>query len=71
MRRLVVVEVEGKQGSGREGVDDLCFHTHGEFSPSPSSSSPPSPSPPLKSQSQGPNPSLKALIPVSRAKSQP
>ena len=31
-------------GSGPEGVDDLCFHTYGEFSP-PSSSS--SPSPPL------------------------
>ena len=24
-------------GSGPEGVDDLCFHTYGEFSPSPSS----------------------------------
>ena len=24
-----------KQGSGPEGVDDLCFHTCGEFSPSP------------------------------------
>ena len=22
-------------GSGPEGVDDLCFHTHGEFSPPP------------------------------------
>ena len=22
-------------GSGPEGVDDLCFHTYGEFSPSP------------------------------------
>ena len=26
---------KGKQGSGPEGVDDLCFHTYGEFSPSP------------------------------------
>ena len=58
----VVLEVEGEQGSGPEGVDDLCFHTYGEFSPSP----PSSPSPPLelvsrpKFQSQGPNPSLKA-----------
>ena len=24
-------------GSGPEGVDDLCFHTYGEFSPSRSS----------------------------------
>ena len=23
-----------EQGSGPEGVDDLCFHTYGEFSPS-------------------------------------
>ena len=32
-------------GSGPEGVDDLCFHTYGEFSPSPPSSPsfPPSP----------------------------
>ena len=22
-------------GSGPEGVDDFCFHTYGEFSPSP------------------------------------
>ena len=29
----------GEQGSGPEGVDDLCFHTYGEFSPS----SPPPP----------------------------
>ena len=29
-------------GSGPEGVNDLCFHTYGEFSPSsPSSMSPP------------------------------
>ena len=50
-------------GSGPEGVDDLCFHTYGEFSPS----SPPS-SPSLyplqipvsrpKFQSRGPNPCL-------------
>ena len=24
-------------GSGPNGVDDLCFHTYGEYSPSPSS----------------------------------
>ena len=24
-------------GSGSEGIDDLCFDTYGEFSPSPSS----------------------------------
>ena len=25
----------GEQGSSPEGVDDLCFHTYGEFSPPP------------------------------------
>ena len=30
-----MLEVEGEQGSGPEGVDDLCFHTYGEFSPPP------------------------------------
>ena len=39
-------------GSGPEGVDDLCFHTYGEFSPS-------SPSPP---SSYPPPPSLQAHI---------
>ena len=42
--KYVVVEVEGgagQQGSGPKGVDDLCFHTYGEFSP-PHSSPPPS-----------------------------
>ena len=49
-------------GSGPKGVNDLCFHIHGEFSPSPTS-------PPqilvwrTKFQSPGPNPSLKAQIP--------
>ena len=67
-------------GSGPEGVDDLCFHTYGEFSPPPSPPSPPSvrPSPPLeaqipvsrlKSQPRGSHPSLEAQIPVSRLKS--
>ena len=70
-----------EQGSGPEGVDDLCFHTYGGFSPS----SPPPPPPSLppsnpsleaqipvsrpKSQSRGPNPSLKAQILASRPKS--
>ena len=54
-----------EQGSGPEGVDDLCFHTYGGFSPSPSSFT----SPPLKSQSQGPYSSLEAQIPASRPKS--
>ena len=53
-------------GSGPERVDDLRFHTCGEFSSSPPPSSPPSsPSPPPqipvsrpKFQSRGPNPSL-------------
>ena len=34
------LKLRGEQGSGPEGVDDLCFHTYGEFSP-PSSPSPP------------------------------
>ena len=29
------LKLRGKQGSGPEGVDDLCFHTYGEFSPPP------------------------------------
>ena len=27
--KWVVGEVEGEQGSGPEGVDDLCFHIYG------------------------------------------
>ena len=61
--KLVVVEVEGEQGSGPEGVDDLCFHTYGGFSPPP----PPPPSSPPPPPS---DPSLEAQIPVSRPKSQ-
>ena len=37
-------------GSGPEGVDDLCFQTHGEFSPPPSPSPPPPPQPNLEAQ---------------------
>ena len=55
-------KLRGEQGSGPEGVDDLCFHTYGEFSPP--SSYPPSPQPP------GPYLSLEAHIPASRPKSQ-
>ena len=64
----------GEQSSGPKGVDDLCFHTYGEFSP-PSPSSSPSSYPPLPpasrpiSQPQGPYPSLEAQIPVLRPKS--
>ena len=29
------LKLRGEQGSGPEGVDDLCFHTYGEFSPPP------------------------------------
>ena len=65
------LKLRGEQGSGPEGVDDLCFHTYGGFSPPPPSSPPPSPSLPLKSQSRGPNSSLEAQIPVLRPKSQP
>ena len=58
-------------GSGPEGVDDLCFHTYGGFSP-PSPPPPPSPTSPfLNSQSRGTNSSLEAQIPVLRPKSQP
>ena len=71
--KLVVVEVEGEQGSGPEGVDDLCFHTYGGFSPPPPSSHSPLSLPPQipvskpKFQSRGPNPSLKAQIPAQNA----
>ena len=54
------LKLKGKQGSGPKGVNDLCFHTYGEISPSPSPPSAYSPS----------NPSLEAQIPVSRPKSQ-
>ena len=59
-----IKKLEGGQGRGPKGVDDLCFHPFGEFYLSP-----PSPSP-LKSQSQGPNPNLKGGIPISRPKPQ-
>ena len=66
---ILSLKLNGLQGSGPEGVDDLCFQT-GEFSPSPP---PPSPLPltsrPI-SQPRGPYPSLKAQIPVLRPKSQ-
>ena len=66
------MKLKGKLGSGPKGVDDLCFHTYGEFSPPPSS--PPSypPPPSLRahisawrpiSQPGGPNLSLEAQIP--------
>ena len=31
------LKLRGEQGSGPEGVDDLCFHTYGEFPPPPPS----------------------------------
>ena len=53
-------------GSGSEGVDDLCFHTYGEFSPPTS----PSPSyPPPSPKPRGPYLSLEAHIPALRPKS--
>ena len=55
-------------GSGPKGVDDLCFHTFGEFSPSPSPSIhlyPPS----FEAQILVPNPSLVAQILSERPKS--
>ena len=36
------LKLRGEQGSGPKGVNDLCFHTYGEFSPPP----PPPPPPP-------------------------
>ena len=42
-------------GSDPKGVDDLWFHTYGEFSPPHPSAAPPSPI----SQTGGPYPSLK------------
>ena len=80
------LKLRGEQDSGPKGVDDLCFHTYGEFSPPPP---PPSARPPPqlrgpnsspetqipvpwpKSYAKGPNPSLKAKIPVLRPKSPP
>ena len=59
------LKLRGEQGSGPKGVDDLCFHTYGGFSP------PPPPSLPLKSQSQDPNSSLEGRIPVLRPRFQP
>ena len=60
------LKLKGKQGSGPEGVDDLCFHTYGEFSPaySPSNASLEAQIPILRPKSQpgGPNPCLKAQI---------
>ena len=56
-------------GSSPEGVNDLCFHTCGEFSPPPP--------PPIrtvfwpKSYPKGPNPSLKAQITALRSNSHP
>ena len=40
------IKVDGVQGSGPEGVNDLCFHTYGEFSLSPPSPPPPPHPPP-------------------------
>ena len=79
------LKLKGKQGSGPKGVDDLCFHTYGKFSPSPPSTSVPAPQlrgpnsspetqiPVLwpKSYPKGPNPSLKAQVLAWRPKSQP
>ena len=33
MQRRLWLKLEGEQGSGFKGVDDLCFYTYGEFSP--------------------------------------
>ena len=35
------LKLRGEQGSGPEGVDDLCFHTYGEFSLPPPPPPPP------------------------------
>ena len=58
-------------GSGPKGVNDLYFHTYGEFSPpSPPSPSSPPPSYPPFPLPPGRNLSLEAHIPASRPKSQ-
>ena len=57
------LRLRGVQGSGPEGIDDLCFHTYGKFSPSPPSFSPSTPPP-------GPYLSLEVHIPASTPKSQ-
>ena len=64
-------KLKGKQGSGPKGVNDLCFHTYGGFSPSPPSHEAQIPVSRPKSQSWGPNPSPKTQIPVSWPKSYP
>ena len=65
------LKLRGEQGSGPEGVDDLCFHTYGEFSPPP----PPPPPPYVRSSPPDSNPSpnfsLKAQLLASRFNSQP
>ena len=69
----ILISLSPLLGSGPKGVDDLCFHTFGEFSPSPSPPPPPSStSPPLwlRFLPQGPNPSLEAQIPALAPKSQ-
>ena len=55
-------------GSGPEGVDDLCFHTYGEFSPSPP---PPPPPPPPRIGPLGWDLDLKAEILASQLGSEP
>ena len=55
------LKLRGEQGSGPEGVDDVCFHTYGGFS-SPSSFL----HPPSFSQPQGPYLSFEAHIQASR-----
>ena len=35
------LKLRGEQGSGPKGVDDLCFHTYGGFSPPSRPSIPP------------------------------
>ena len=60
------LKLRGEQGSGPKGVNDLCFHTYGGFSPPP----PPSPHPPSP-QPPGPYISLEAHISALRPISQP
>ena len=67
------LKLKGKQGSGPEGVDDLYFHTYGQFSPSsPPSVHPFAPPPVLrpKSQPQCQNLSQEAQILALRPKTQ-
>ena len=63
--RSQCLKLIGRQDSGPKGVDNLCFHTYREFSPSLSVR------PSVHLFARGPNPSHETQIPVLWPKSQP